>query len=223
VFGLEHEHIKVVYHGIKPLRRLTPEIITQERQLLGIEKDVKVVLSVGHMNRQKDRATLIEALHLLQRNGQFEKALCCIIGEGEEYRQVQTMIRTYQLESQVTLLPAITDIEVLNNIAEFCVLSSLYEAGPYVVLEAASLGKPSIGTAVGIIPSFMGNNEAGICVPPQNPRQLADAIYSLLSDPQKVAALGEKAYERFSQDYTYDRFIKNTISVYEEALLKISS
>lgn len=218
VFRLNSDRVKLVCHGIKPLRRMTAEAVQQQRQLLGIKNGVKVILSVGHLNRQKDRPTLIEALHLLQRKGQFEKVLCCIIGEGEEYSQVETMIRKYELESHVKLMPATSDVEALNNIAEFCVLSSLYEAGPYVVLEAASLGKPSIGTVVGLIPSFMGNNEAGICVPPQAPQQLADAIYSLLSDQKKIDVLGKKAYEQFTNNYTYDRFIKNTISIYEEAL-----
>ena len=219
-FRLHRERVKVIFHGIKPLHRLTKETIQQQRKLLGIESNVKVILSVGHMNRQKDRPTLIEALHLLQRNGQLEKTLCCIVGEGREYHKVQIMIRSYKLESYIKLLPATSDVEALNNIAEFCVISSLYEAGPYIILEAASLGKPSVGTAVGLIPSFMGNNEAGICVHPQNPRQLADAIYLLLSDPKKTEALGKKAYERFVHEYTYDRFISNTIAVYEEALKK---
>jgi len=130
------------------------------------------------------------------------------------------MIQTFQLESSIRLLPAASDVEALYNIAEFCVVSSLYEAGPYVILEAASLSKPSVGTSVGFIPSFIGSNEAGICVAPSNPQLLADAIFSLLSNPKKTAELGEKAYERFSQDYTYNRLIENTISVYQDTLLQ---
>jgi glycosyltransferase involved in cell wall biosynthesis len=218
VFGSENKQVKVVYHGIKPFSTFTEAVQYKQRQILGIGNDIKIILSVGHLNRQKDRLTLVEAIHLLQSNGQFEKAICLIVGEGKEYSQVQAMIRNYQLESSIKLLPAISDVEALYNIAEFCVLSSLYEAGPYVILEAASLGKPSIGTAVGLIPSFMGDNEAGICVTPQSSRQLADAIYLLLSNPKKTAELGEKAYERFQQNYTYDKFIRNTLSVYEEVL-----
>jgi glycosyltransferase involved in cell wall biosynthesis len=154
----------------------------------------------------------------LQRNDQFKKAICLIVGEGEEYSHVRAMIHQYHLESLIKILPAESDIEVLNTMADFCVITSLYEAGPYVLLEAASLGKPTIGTTVGFIPSFVGNNEAGICVIPGQPHQMADAIYSLLSDPKKTSALGEKAYRQFMNNYTYDRFIKNTIAVYEEVL-----
>jgi glycosyltransferase involved in cell wall biosynthesis len=219
-FGSKNKRVKIVYHGIKPFRTFIEAARIKQKQLLGLGNNIKIILSVGHLSRQKDRLTLVEAIHFLQLNEQFERTVCLIVGEGEEYLRVQAMIQNYQLESYIKLLPAASDVEALYNIAEFCVLSSLYEAGPYVILEAASLGKPSIGTAVGLIPSFMGNNEAGICVAPQSSRQLADAINFLLSDPKKTAELGEKAYERFQQNYTYDKFIRNTLSVYEEVLSK---
>jgi glycosyltransferase involved in cell wall biosynthesis len=217
-FDLDKESIKIVFYGIKPFKIYNVELIKQYKKTLNIENGIKVILSVGHLNKQKDRPTLIEAIHLLKVNGRFEKTICLIVGEGVEYSQVQAMIRNYQLESSIKLLPALSDIEALNNIADFCVLSSIHEAAPHVILEAASVRKPHIATKVGFIPGFMENDKAGVCVPPRNPKQLADGIYSLLSNPKKTAELGENAYERFQQNYTYDKFIRNTLSVYEEVL-----
>ena len=218
VFGFEKERIKIVHHGIQPLTVFSDRARHQLRKTLGIADVIKVILSVGHLNRQKDRSTLIEAIHILKEMKRFEKTVCLIVGEGKEYIQVQKMIKTYGLESYVKLLPATSDIEGLNNIAEFCVLSSRYEAGPYVVLEAASVKKPSIGTSVGFIPSFMGNNEAGMHVAPESPYLLAEAIYSFLSDSQRTAKLGEMAYEQFVENYSFEYFIKSTENIYKEIL-----
>jgi O-antigen biosynthesis rhamnosyltransferase len=66
----------------------------------------------------------------------------------------------------------------------------------------------------------MGNDEAGLRIAPGQPRQLADAMRSLLIDPERTVELGKKAFERFQQSFTYDRFIANTISVYEKLLSK---
>jgi glycosyltransferase involved in cell wall biosynthesis len=220
LFDVDIERIKIVFNGIQPFKTYSAGLKNQYKKSLNIKNGIKVILSVGHMNKQKDRPTLIEAIHILHMHGQFDKAVCLIVGEGEEYPLVQSLIRHYKLDAHIKLLPALSDIEALNNIADFCVLSSIHEAAPHVILEAACLGKPHIATSVGFIPSFMGNNEAGICVAPQSSRQLADAINLLLSDPKKTAELGEKAYERFQQNYTYDKFIRNTLSVYEEVLSK---
>jgi glycosyltransferase involved in cell wall biosynthesis len=217
-FGFHRERVKIVLHGIKPFNSFSAEVNKQQRQSLGIKEDIKVILSVGHLNRQKDRPTLIEALRILQEQGRLEKVLCMIVGEGEESSTVQAMIHTYNLEEKIKLLPALSNIEALNNVADFCVLSSIHEALPYVVLEAASIGKPHISTIVGFIPSFIGNNEAGICVPPSNPRQLAEGIQYLLLNPSRVTELGKAAQEKFNQYYTYESFINNTLSIYEKAL-----
>jgi glycosyltransferase involved in cell wall biosynthesis len=215
-FKFSSDRVKIVNHGIKPLRIISELKIHDQRRSLGLGDDIKVVLSVGHMNTQKDRPTLIEAVRLLDISGKIEKTVFLLVGEGEEKIKVHAMIHDYKLEDRIKLIPASSDVEALYNIAEFCVLSSIYEAGPYVILEAASLRRPSIGTAVGFIPSFMGHNEAGICVEPKSPQQLADAIDSLLSNPKRTAELGENAYKRFCQNYSYESFINNSLSIYEE-------
>ena len=85
IFSLDRKSIKIIFWGIKPLKSFSAEIKNQFKKTLNIEKSFKVILSVGHLNRQKDRLTLIEAVHLLNINKRFEKAICIIVGEGEEY------------------------------------------------------------------------------------------------------------------------------------------
>jgi glycosyltransferase involved in cell wall biosynthesis len=217
-FGFDEKRIRIVFYGIKPFRKFDAELNRQRRQLFGIANDVKIILSVGHLSRQKDRPTLIKAINILHKKGDFEKAVCIIVGEGEEQSTVETLINKYHLENVIRLLPAISDIETLDNIADFCVLSSIHEAAPHVILEAASVSKPHVATSVGFIPSFIGNNHSGICVPPGDPIKLAEGIYYLLSNPCKVTELGAAAEEKFNQFYRYDDFIKNTLLVYEEIL-----
>ena len=138
-FKKDHEYIKIISYGIKPLIQYDYVLNKQYKQMLGIDDSVKVILSVGHLNKQKDRSTLIEAIRILHSNDQFEKAVCFIVGEGEEYTLLQNLIRKYELEACDKLLPALSNIEALNNIADFCVLLSIHEAAPYVILEAASI------------------------------------------------------------------------------------
>ncbi len=89
------------------------------------------------------------------------------------------------------------------------------ESVPYVILEASSVGKPHIATRVGGVPEFVIIKETGILVQPQNPAELADAIIYLLDHPNEVNQLGANAKERYERLHTYERFISETIKVYD--------
>jgi glycosyltransferase involved in cell wall biosynthesis len=217
-FGVAEERIRIVAHGMKPLAKHSLEAQNKYRSEIGVPQDAQVILSVGHLNPQKNRATLIEALHFLKHQGKLKHAVCLIVGEGEEHGKIQRLIRKYDLQPEVRIMPADSDIAQLNNIANFAVLSSVHEAMPQVILEAASIGKAHVATSVGFIPSFIGANEAGICVPPQNPEKLAEGISFLLANPDAAARMGETARERFTRFHDYDSFIRNTLRIYTDVL-----
>jgi glycosyltransferase involved in cell wall biosynthesis len=217
-FSKKRDSIRIIPFGIVPLRKLQQQAIAQLRQRFGIAPDIKIILSVGHLNEQKDRLLLLEALGKLKDIRKFHDWLCLIVGEGPERENVFHAISSFHLEKNVVLFPAESNIEQLNNLADFCVLTSVKEAIPYVVLEAASIGKPHIATKVGGIPDFIGKDECGICVPDRNPDLFAAKINELLDYPQKVTMLGSAAQEKYSRLHMYDRFIENIEMVYKEIL-----
>jgi Glycosyltransferase len=59
---------------------------------------------------------------------------------------------------------------------------SRWEGCPYVVLEAFQAGVPVVATAVGGVTELVRDGENGLCVPPENPAALADALLALLHD-----------------------------------------
>jgi glycosyltransferase involved in cell wall biosynthesis len=210
--------IEIIQYGVQELNRCSTAVLSEIRNQYGISSTDKIILSVGHLNRQKDRPTLLEAVRILRDSGEVKNAIFLIVGEGEEEALVRSMIQQYRLEHIVKLLPARSNIAALNTLADFCVLSSIHEAWPHVLLEAASLGKPFIATRVGCIPSFMAENTAGVCVPSKDPLQLAKVIANFLEHPEDVRKKGECARKRFEQYHTYDIFIAHIIDFYQHAL-----
>jgi glycosyltransferase involved in cell wall biosynthesis len=71
--------------------------------------------------------------------------------------------------------------------------SEWYENQPFAILEAFALGVPVIGTAIGGIPELVTDGETGRLVPPGDPRELANAIQALDSDPDAAFAMGKNA------------------------------
>jgi glycosyltransferase involved in cell wall biosynthesis len=75
--------------------------------------------------------------------------------------------------------------------AHVAVISSRHEAGPIVVLEAATLGVPTVGTAVGHLAEWSGR--AALAVPCQDPSALAAALASVIDDEDLRLRLGTEA------------------------------
>jgi glycosyltransferase involved in cell wall biosynthesis len=219
-FHRRPESVEILPYGIQELSRCSSDVLSNIRSLCGIHSNDRIILSVGHLNRQKDRPTLLEAVRILRDSGREKNVVFLIVGEGEEELYVRSILQQYQLEGMVKLLPARSNIAALNELSDFCVLSSINETWAYVLLEAASMGKPFVATNVGCIPSFMVENAAGVCVPSKDPVQLAEAVADLLDHPEDVRRKGECARKRFEQYHTYNRFIEHTIAVYYQALSK---
>jgi glycosyltransferase involved in cell wall biosynthesis len=83
---------------------------------------------------------------------------------------------------------------------------------PLSLLEGMAVGVPVIGTTLGGIPEVVKDGENGLLVPPQAPRQLADAMLKLLSDDdlcRRMGAQGRESVQVFSVDKVAARLLEN--------------
>jgi len=86
------------------------------------------------------------------------------------------------------------------------VVSSRHEAGPVAMLEAAAVGVPTVGTAVGHVRDWAP--DAAVAVPVGDAAALAGAIAELLRDDARRLAIARRAQElalREDADWTCAR------------------
>jgi glycosyltransferase involved in cell wall biosynthesis len=76
------------------------------------------------------------------------------------------------------------------------VLPSLSEGLPVALLEAMAWGRPILATRVGGVPDVVGDGVEARIVPPEDPAALAEAIRSLMRDPERRWRLGRAARQR---------------------------
>jgi glycosyltransferase involved in cell wall biosynthesis len=88
--------------------------------------------------------------------------------------------------------------------SSICVLSSIYEGFPLVIMEAMSCGVPCVSFDTPFGPrNIIKNGEDGILVDYLNSQALAENICKVIEDEQLRKRLGKKAkqnIQRFSQD-----------------------
>lgn len=166
-----------------------------------------MLIHVASLNRVKDQPTLLRALAILANAGVDFRMR--IVGVDTLDGEIQRLARSLGLDNRVTFLGFRTQAELrpLMASSDLLVMSSLHEAGPLVLLEAAVAGVPTVGTAVGHIAEW--SNVAALAVPVGDATAMADAIGRMLDDDALRMRLAEQAQQRAlaeDADYTASAF-----------------
>jgi glycosyltransferase involved in cell wall biosynthesis len=161
------------------------------------------LIHVATLNRVKDQTTLLHALASLSASGvNFEMD---VVGDDILNGEIQRLSGQLGLAERVRFRGFLTQRELRPVIeaADLMVLSSHHEAGPFVLLEAAVAGVPTVGTAVGHIHEWAP--DAAIAVPVGNWARLAEAISTILQDEElrlRIARAAQQRALREDADYT---------------------
>jgi glycosyltransferase involved in cell wall biosynthesis len=86
------------------------------------------------------------------------------------------------------------------------------------IIEAAAMGKPAVASDLGGPRELIRHGETGLLVPSGNPKLLAEALASMLNDPQRRHLMGEAAYQRAGRLFEARTNAAATVAVYEELL-----
>ena len=161
------------------------------------------LIHVASLNRVKDQPTLLRALaHLAQGGQDFHLD---IVGEDLLAGEMQQLASELGLAGRVRFHGFMTQRQLvpLMQAAHVLVVSSRHEAGPVAVLEAAALGVPTVGTAVGHVAEWAP--EAALAVPVCDAQSLAAALLVVLTDEDLRLRLARAAWTRAvweDADYT---------------------
>ncbi len=158
----------------------------------------------GRMAGEKGLPVLFEAFELLLRHGLDARLL--LVGDGPERSRVEELAARLPT-GRVRLTGFIGDFgEYLNLLRGAHVVAhpSGAEAVPKVVGEAMAAGTPVVATPVGGVAEILGHGERGRLVPLGDARALADAIGTLLTDPDEQRSLREQGLS-WAADHTAER------------------
>ena len=151
------------------------------------------LLSVASLNPVKDHRTLIDAFRLVV--DRMADVYLDLAGEDTMDGAVREAVIRHALADRVTfhgVLPS-AEVSALYRQAHLFVLSSRHEAAGVVALEAAASCVPVAGTRVGYVADWAPARARA--VPAADPLALADAIVSLLTDPETCRQLASSAHE----------------------------
>jgi glycosyltransferase involved in cell wall biosynthesis len=222
-FATENK-IRVVPNAINSAELLYNEKtdINQFLNLYNLENK-KIILFVGRLIPIKGINYLIEAFSRVKNQIKDPSVILVIVGGGGEYNSLKKSIQDYHLSDFIILTGELSKIYVNYLYQSSClyVLPSVSEGFPTTVLEAMFYGIPVIGTDIPVMKQNF--SDSALLVPQRNSRALADAILSLLSDPDSALELSMKGKEKVINNFTWDIIVNKTLDVYSQLLSGKSS
>jgi len=140
-----------------------------------------------------------------------------IVGEGPWRPDLERLSASTGISERVHFLGRVDDAtrDAAYAGADVFVLPSTGEGFGIVFLEAWKFALPCIASNRDAASEVIRDGVDGYCVEPQ-PRMIADAICSLLAEPEKRKAMGAAGRERLKTKYSHDRFRENLGRILEE-------
>lgn len=123
----------------------------------------------------------------------FPDAEAVLVGDGVLRGHLEAMARALDIGHSVEFLGVRRDIPELLASADLYVHPSLQEGYSNALLEAMASGRAVVATAVGGNVEMVDDGDTGVLVTPADAQALADAMLSLLRDPQRAQAMGRRA------------------------------
>jgi glycosyltransferase involved in cell wall biosynthesis len=202
--------------------RLDPIQQIQLRKSLGIPDTADLIIgTVGRLTRKKGSGYLIEAAAKLL--PQFPNLHTLVIGsqlstDPEPFQaELLERIRTLGIENHVTLTGKREDIpEVLGLLDVFTLPTFTHEGLPRSILEAMSMGLPVVATNIRGCREAVIHGKTGLIVQPKDSEKLAEALGTLLKDPDLRQVYGKAGRQRVETEYDERLVFQRLAECYEE-------
>ena len=205
--------------GIDLQRFDAAEAAPVTREALQLPPGEPVIVFVGRVVEEKGILDLIQAVKFLKDESVSTKLL--VVGDtlpsdraAGIQGKVRRLVTDSDLQEDVRFLGFRADVPSILHLADLLVLPSYREGMPVTILEAMAASRPVVATDVRGCREEVVDGETGWIVPPADPSALADAIGTLLADPEQARAMGRAGRRRAEKEYDQGRVISEQLSFY---------
>ncbi|MDO8529220.1 MAG: glycosyltransferase family 1 protein [bacterium] len=229
LYKTPEEKISVIYEGIdiavilnevkNPSVSNANSALTARDPSRGARDDAKpYLLFVGRLEERKNIYGIIEAFEMLKEKYRIPHKLVLAGKAGYNFEKIRCRLRVSGYNQEIILKGFVSEEEKysLFKDAEVFLFPSFYEGFGLPILEAQSAGAPVVTSNVSSMPEIVkppllsgedaqrageGDNCSAVLVNPNNPEEIAEAAYKLISDNKFRNEIVKKGFEnakRFS-------------------------
>lgn len=159
----------------------------------------------------------MKAFEILKNKYKIEHQLVLGGREDLHYTKVREQIEKSNYKEDIITPGYIQDedLPLIYNAAEMFVLPSFIEGFGIIILEAQKCGCPVAASNSSSIPEVMA--ESGIMFDPHSPENMAEKIFSVLNNSNKLQELKTKGLENVKR-FTWRKCAEKTLDIYKQIL-----
>lgn len=186
------------------------------RRELGIDEGSPLVAVVARLHPQKDLGMFLHAFGKLLDDVPHARAV--VAGDGPQRCELERICATLGLADAVRFLGATDHAADLIVAADVVAISSRWEAGPIVAVEAMQLGTPVVMTRSGAVAELAARSAAAAIVAPGDTEAFASELVSLLSDDVRRETLAARGRALAAAEFDPSVLVHRTDALYRGLL-----
>ena len=171
--------------------------------------------SLRHLEPVYGLDILMEAVARLGEAGAH--ATLHIAGSGSQHSALLAQARRLGLLGRINLLGRVAHAAAPAFLQSLSVYAnpSRSESFGVAALEAQACAIPVVATNVGGLPEVVRDGETGLLVPPEEPGKLAEALLTLIRDPERRVRMGHAGRAWVLERYCWQAGVEQMLQIYE--------
>ncbi|MBE2267839.1 MAG: glycosyltransferase family 4 protein [Anaerolinea sp.] len=209
------DHLHVIPH-LTLNNAVAPAGATREmaRERLNFPNDVPIFLFFGSLRPYKGVDVLIDAFARVAQKRPDARLM--IVGNPGSREEIPSLDKLGKFRSHLYMRPEYVPFDqtwLYHLAADVIVLPyrTVYQSG--ALLTSMGYARPVIVTDVGGFPETVEGN--GWIVPPENPARLAEAMLDAISDPERLARMGQRSLELLNERHNPITIARQLVDLYQ--------
>lgn len=207
----------VLPNGVADPRGTGQQEPARLRAEVGVPDGGLLVASASLMRPEKGHELLLDAVAMMPADLPVTVALA---GDGPLRDALERRVAADPLLGRVRFLGYRNDVPVLLAAADIVLHTSLEDALPTTLMQALSVGTPTVATDVGGIADIVSDGETGLLTP-TDPAAIAAAVTKLAVDPALRARFATAGRDRFLDRFEATGWADRLRAVYESVLHEV--
>lgn len=177
--------------------------------------------TIAELHKNKGIDIAIKTIEKLSQKFEEQKQslVYFVIGEGEERKNLEKIIKDKKLDMEIFLIGNIENASKYLNAFDVFFLPSRTEALPYVLLESGNASVPVVATNVGGISEIIDDMKTGILVEKNHKEKMygdfSNALLSLLKDSALREKMGYDLKNKIEKEFSFDEMMRKTVEIYK--------